>query len=72
MLGPAEDAAAIATGFPRSVQLVGKNGRHELLPIPGGQEAVVDVLAGREVSGRAITDAPPRWMVEEAKAPARR
>jgi pimeloyl-ACP methyl ester carboxylesterase len=70
---PAEEAAAVARGFSRGVELIVANGRHELLPITAVRAVVVDFFAGRDVAGRALTADPPGWVgMEEAKSPPRR
>jgi pimeloyl-ACP methyl ester carboxylesterase len=68
---PPFQAEEVRWGFPNSTHLIVENGGHETLPSAEVQTVIVDFFRGENVSGRAITFAPPDFLsVEEAKAQA--
>jgi pimeloyl-ACP methyl ester carboxylesterase len=69
---PPFDAEALRWTLPNSVHVIVSNGFHETLPAQEVQDLVVDFFAGREVTGRSITFAPPKFLSrEEAEVVAR-
>ena len=70
---PVGNAQVIAGALRGSVRLVVENGEHELLTDSVVQAAVLDFLAGRDVSGRRLRVGAPRFLsIEQALNPPRR
>ena len=66
---PPFQAEEVRWGFPNSAHLIVENGGHETLPGAEVQTVVVDFFKGLDVTGRAVSFAPPRFLtVEEAKS----
>lgn len=64
---PPQQAEEVRYGFRRGVHLVVDDARHETLPLPAVQEAVVDFFKGQDVAGRRIADEPAAFLgIEEA------
>jgi pimeloyl-ACP methyl ester carboxylesterase len=68
---PPFDAETIRWTLPAGVHVVVANGFHETLPAQQIQDLVVDFFAGRDMAGRSITFALPRFLsLDEARAAA--
>jgi pimeloyl-ACP methyl ester carboxylesterase len=70
---PIGNDSYLSREFRQSVRVHVANGGHEVLPDSAVRDLVVDFFLGRDVSGRSIQLAPPRFLsIEGAKLPARR